>query len=114
VFVVQKETSTSKRKKRSSVQLPPECDLDPDCYITAEIDSSLVDSGGYDFRVGDGKTYQDYYNAPLEPNQGYKIYQAVTVQNEVLFDTKCYCFSLSIYFYTHINKHCYNFNAYIM
>ncbi|KAF6035941.1 PTPRM [Bugula neritina] len=82
VFVVQKETSTSKRKKRSSVQLPPECDLDPDCYITAEIDSSLVDSGGYDFRVGDGKTYQDYYNAPLEPNQGYKIYQAVTVQNE--------------------------------
>ncbi|KAF6032892.1 hypothetical protein EB796_008796 [Bugula neritina] len=82
VFVVQKETSTSKRKKRSSVQLPPECDLDPDCYITAEIDSSLVDSDGYDFRVGDGKTYQDYYNAPLEPNQDYKIYQAVTVQME--------------------------------
>ncbi|KAF6033132.1 USH2A [Bugula neritina] len=72
VFVVQKETSTSKRKKRSSVQLPPECDLDPDCYITAEIDSSLVDSDGYDFRVGDGKTYQDYYNAPLELNQYYK------------------------------------------
>ncbi|KAF6034416.1 PTPRT [Bugula neritina] len=83
VFVVQKETSASKRKKRSSVQLPPECDLDLDCYITAEIDSSLVDSDGYDFRVGDGKTYQDYYNAPLEPNQDYKIYQAVTVQMEV-------------------------------
>ncbi|KAF6033512.1 hypothetical protein EB796_008181 [Bugula neritina] len=82
VFVVQKETSTSKRKKRSPVQLPPECDLDPDCYITAEIDSSLVDSDGYDFRVGDGKTYQDYYNAPLEPNQDYKIYQAVTVKTE--------------------------------
>ncbi|KAF6024946.1 hypothetical protein EB796_016746 [Bugula neritina] len=82
VFVVQKETSTSKRKKRSSVQLPPECDLDSNCYITAEIDSSLVDSEGYDFRVGDGKTYQDYYNAPLEPNQDYKIYQAVTVQME--------------------------------
>jgi len=53
VFIVQKETSTiGKRKKKSSVQLPPECDLDPDCYITAEIDSSLVDSDGYNFRVG--------------------------------------------------------------
>jgi len=89
VFVVQKETSTSKRKKRSFVQLPPECDLDPNCYITAEIDSSLVDSDGYDFRVGDRKTYQDYYNAPLEPNQDYKIYQAVTVQMEVSLEIIC-------------------------
>jgi len=106
VFVVQKETSTSKRTKRSSVQLPPECELDPDCYITAEIDSSLVDSDGYDFRVGDGKTYKDYYNSPLEPNQGYRIYQAVTVQMEVKFEIIFSLYGITLYsfFYKCINS----------
>jgi len=103
VFVVQKETSTSKRKKRSFVQLPPECDLDRDCYIAAEIDSSLVDSDGYDFRVGDGKTYQDYYNTPLEPNQDYKIYQAVTVQMEVKFGDYL-CASSAAFLFLHVYK----------
>ena len=57
---------------------------DENCYIAGEIDSSEVDSDGYLFYVGDGKTYGEYINHPLKPNQEYGVQIVFTFTSEVI------------------------------
>ena len=59
------------------------------CYITAEINGDLVADEGFTFNVGDGKTFGNYYNAPLEPYKEYSLAIQIIVdagvRNKMLF-----------------------------
>jgi hypothetical protein len=46
------------------------------CYIAAEI---VVVQHQQPFVVGDGKTYGGYYNAPLKPENSYRIWFGLIV-----------------------------------
>ena len=52
------------------------------CYITAEIDSKLIDDDGYIFYIGDGKEYGGYINKPLRPLTSYSIELVLSVYME--------------------------------
>ena len=51
------------------------------CYITAELDSKLIDDG-YILYIGDGKEYGGYINKPLRPLTSYSIELALRVYME--------------------------------
>jgi len=55
--------------------------LTQSCYITAEIlanDTKLSTPGGYEFTVGDGKSYNGYTNTKLISLVKYDVWAAVT------------------------------------
>lgn len=52
-------------------------------YFTAEFPASRIQSS-LPFTIGDNKTYEGYWNAPLLPHKSYSIYyQAVSKANGV-------------------------------
>jgi len=55
--------------------------LTQSCYITAEIlanDTKLSTPGGYEFTVGDGKSYNGYMNTKLTSATEYDVWIATT------------------------------------
>ena len=67
---------SNKISKRS---VTTECDKKDRCHIAAEIENDLIGEDGYQFLVGDGKTYGGYLNVPLRPGHNYSVHIAVNV-----------------------------------
>lgn len=47
-------------------------------YITAEV---LYSNGSLNFTVGDGRFYNGYHNAPLEPGCAYKVHIRIVTKD---------------------------------
>jgi len=89
LILVQKKTR-SKRAVSSSNCIPSSdsqsvsrasLTLTQSCYITAEIlanDTKLSTPGGYEFNVGDGKSYNGYINTKLSSATEYDVWIATT------------------------------------
>ena len=54
------------------------------CYITAELNSSLITNEGYEFNIGDGKNYGGYNNTRLTVGVEYLVSIGVIITIEVL------------------------------
>ena len=73
---IRKEWSAS---SRSNFQ---QCKDDRDCYITAQLESELVEDEGHIFNIGDEKEYGEYVNKPLEPEISYSAEVIVVVVSD--------------------------------
>ena len=53
------------------------------CYVTAEIEATLVSGDGLRVNIGDGKLYNGYYNAPLGIDTDYMLAISLAVTLKV-------------------------------
>ena len=53
------------------------------CYVTAEIEATLVSGDGLRVNIGDGKLYNGYYNAPLGIDTDYMLAVSLAVTLKV-------------------------------
>lgn len=96
-MVVSQVPNDSTRRKRS---LPGHCPEkvssyesaqvnNKTCYITAEINSTMVTGQGYKFPLGDGKNYGGYNNAPLTEGENYQVSVGVIILLDDVSTTLC-------------------------